>query len=165
MAEPKTLILDHNTILTKIDRIACEICEKHTDSAGLLVVGLNERGFYLASALVKKMEQILPSIATTLVQVVCEGKNSPAYLTETNFHNEHVLVVDDVINTGRTLMMVLQHIFEQKPLSIETAFLAKREHRSFPVKADYVGISLATTMLEHVHFDNSNPESLNVFLN
>jgi pyrimidine operon attenuation protein/uracil phosphoribosyltransferase len=81
-----------------------------------------------------------------------------------DFAGKHVLVMDDVINTGATLMLVLSAIFRHKPVSIGTVFLAKREHRNFPVKADYVGISIATTLQDHVAFDNTDPNNLSVYL-
>lgn len=165
MAETKTMILEHQSIITKMDRMACEICEKHTESSQLIICGLNSRGFFLASQLSGRINAILPELQTVLVQVTTHNTDTPFYSPATDFKGKHVLVVDDVINTGATLMMVLQQVFAASPQSIETAFLAKREHRSFPVKADYVGISLATTLLEHVQFDNSNPDSLIVYLN
>jgi pyrimidine operon attenuation protein/uracil phosphoribosyltransferase len=61
-------------------------------------------------------------------------------------------------------MQAIHAIFAERPETIETAFLAKREHRNFPVKADYVGISLATTLQEHVYFDNSKSDKLKVYL-
>ncbi len=165
MAETKTMILEHQSIITKMDRMACEICEKHTESSQLIICGLNSRGFFLATELSRRINTILPELQTALVQITTQNTETPLYSPVTDFKGKHVLVVDDVINTGATLMMVLQQIFASSPQSIETAFLAKREHRSFPVKADYVGISLATTLLEHVQFDNSNPDSLIVYLN
>jgi pyrimidine operon attenuation protein / uracil phosphoribosyltransferase len=89
----------------------------------------------------------------------------PQFVPEMNMADQNIIVVDDVINTGETLMHVLQNIFSKKPRTIKTAFLAKREHRNYPVKADFVGISLATTLQEHVLFDNSNPAALEVCLN
>jgi pyrimidine operon attenuation protein/uracil phosphoribosyltransferase len=165
MAESRTPVLDHQAILVKIDRMACEICEKHTDSNRLILCGMNTRGFDIAGRMAAKIREILPELEVSLVHVDTHAAVQPVFEPATGFANEQVIVVDDVINTGKTLMHVLQEIFNQHPGSIETAFLAKREHRNYPVKADYVGISLATTLQEHVVFDNSNTSALEVYLN
>ena len=164
MGSTKTMVLDHASILTKLERMACEICEKHTSSERLLICGLNQRGFFLATEISNYIVKILPLLKTELIQIDTHSGNEPVFSPNPAFEAQHVLLVDDVINTGFTLMQVLQKVFSQKPLSIGTAFLAKREHRNFPVKADYVGISLATTLQQHVNFDNSNSSNLQVYL-
>lgn len=161
----KTLVLDHASILIKLERMACEISEKHSDGVEMVICGMNERGFYIAQHLAEKILEILPDASLNLVQVLTMDHTAPQFKPQTDFNKRAVIVVDDVINTGKTLMHVLKNIFDADPASIETAFLAKREHRNYPVKADYVGVSLATTLQEHVFFDNSNPTALQVYLN
>lgn len=159
----RTPILDHHAVLIKLERMACEICEKHHHDRELVICGLNSRGYYLSALLAEKIRQVLPALRCTLVNAkVIDGGVS--FDVPVDFRGKNVLVMDDVINTGGTLMLVLSRIYGEQPESIGTAFLAKREHRNFPVKADYVGISLATTLQEHVHFDNSDPANLNVYL-
>lgn len=149
--------------MMKLERMACEICERHSEQTSLSICGLNQRGYFLAALLQTKIKGILPGLNTNLVQVDSNG-DTPVFAPATDFAGKQVLLVDDVINTGYTLMKVMQHIFLQRPAGIETAFLAKREHRNFPVKADYVGLSLATTLQEHVQFDNQNQDGLFVYL-
>ena len=137
MQSQKTQILDHPAILIRIERMACEICEK--------------------------IRETLTNLDCKLLRV--NTKNGGVeFDSQTQFANAHVLLVDDVINTGATVMQALLKIYEQAPASIGTAFLAKREHRYFPVKADYVGISLATTLQEHVEFNNADSSNLLVQL-
>lgn len=164
MDAEKTPVLDHQAVLIKLERMACEICETHTDSDKLIICGMNQRGYYIAGQLSARVAQILPELKITLVQADAE-KDPIQFLPQTDMAGQHVLLADDVINTGSTLMKVLQQIYSMKPSSIKTAFLAKREHRNYPVKADYVGVSLATTLQEHVVFNNSNPSALEVYLN
>jgi len=155
-------ILNHKQIEIKIQRMACEIAECYAHEKELMLCGLNERGYYLAKKLNKEILKFSSSIKTSLIQVNTIDELS--FKPSTSFTKKNVLLVDDVINSGRTLMDVLEPVFKDKPVSIRTAFLAKREHRSFPVKADFVGISLATTLKEHVFFDNSNTKKLKVYL-
>lgn len=165
MSAQQTPVLNHQSILTKLERMACEICEEHMESTRIVLCGMNSRGFFIATALAQKVKSILPELAVDLVQVDTTTNTEVAFLPQLNLEACHIIVVDDVINTGETLMHVLQNIFSKKPKTIKTAFLAKREHRNYPVKADFVGISLATTLQEHVVFDNNDPNALRVYLN
>lgn len=163
MPKSSITILNHEEILIRIKRMANEIAEQYCESTEITLLGLNERGFYLAQALTKELSLILPNLAIELVNVnVIDMKL--VYNSETNFENKSVLVIDDVINSGRTLMLVLSDLFSKGAKNIQTVFLAKREHRSYPVKADYVGISIATTLQEHVFFDNIAENDLKVYL-
>jgi pyrimidine operon attenuation protein/uracil phosphoribosyltransferase len=163
MQSEKTQILNHDSILIRIERMACEICEKHSQSGNVWICGLNDRGYFLAALLCNKIGEILPELQCKLLRV--NTKNGGVdFDGQAHFAGGHVLLVDDVINTGATVMKALLKIYEQSPASIGTAFLAKREHRYYPVKADYVGISLATTLQEHVEFNNDDPAGLKVYL-
>ena len=124
---------------------------------------MNDRGFALSQLLGKKVAAIDPNLKVTDINARVTG-DAVQFLPEVNFQGKHVLVMDDVINTGSTLMLVLSEIYRCKPNSIGTVFLAKREHRNFPVKADYVGISIATTLQEHVQFDSTDPNNLSIYL-
>lgn len=163
MTTDKTKILSHKEILTKLERMACEICEKHISSGELVICGLNSRGFALSKLLGEKVNAIDSQLKVIHINAVVE-KDAVAFLPSAEFAGKHVLVMDDVINTGSTLMLVLSEIYRQRPVSIGTVFLAKREHRNFPVKADYVGVSIATTLQEHVQFDSTDPNNLSVYL-
>ena len=163
MTTDKTKILSHTEILTKLERMACEICEKHINSGELVICGLNSRGFALSKLLGDKISAIDSQLKVVNVNAVVD-MDVVTFLPSAEFTGKHVLVMDDVINTGSTLMLVLSEIYRQRPVSIGTVFLAKREHRNFPVKADYVGVSIATTLQEHVQFDSTDPQNLSVYL-
>jgi len=75
-----------------------------------------------------------------------------------------IIIVDDVVNSGYTAMKAVAYFFENGCSQIETAFLAQREHLNFPILANYVGLSIATTLKDHVYFDNSNPEQIQIYL-
>jgi pyrimidine operon attenuation protein/uracil phosphoribosyltransferase len=146
-----------------MERMACEICEKHINSGELVICGLNSRGFALSKLLGEQITATDPNLSVKNINAVVTAE-SVSFSPAADFAGKHVLVMDDVINTGATLMLVLSEIFRHKPVSIGTVFLAKREHRNFPVKADYVGISIATTLQDHVAFDNTDSNNLSVYL-
>jgi pyrimidine operon attenuation protein/uracil phosphoribosyltransferase len=75
-----------------------------------------------------------------------------------------VILIDDVIHSGGTAMQVLVDLYEHGFDTIRTAFLAEREHRNYPIRADFVGVSIATTLQEHVFFSNENPSDLQLYL-
>lgn len=163
MESKNAVILNHQEILIRLRRMANEIAEQHCDIDNLYLVGLNERGYFLASEIGTELKDILPAanIETGQVSVV---NNKALFASATHYNGKTVIVVDDVINSGRTLMVVLSELFAMGAAHIQTVFLAKREHRNFPVKADYVGISIATTLQEHVLFDNADEANLRVYL-
>jgi pyrimidine operon attenuation protein/uracil phosphoribosyltransferase len=73
-------------------------------------------------------------------------------------------VVDDVANTGRTVFYACKPILETLPKKLETVVLVDRMHKSFPIKVDYVGISLATTLMENIDVRISDKEEMSVYL-
>lgn len=157
-------ILTHEQIQSIIARIACEISEWHLDTNLLVLVGLNSRGLFLAERLKTEIQSLQVIETVRVVNLVIESNQITKKIDTEQISNQHVVIVDDVINSGRSLMIALDSIFSANPASISTAFLAKREHRNFPVKADFVGISLATTLAEHVYFDNADTDNMKVFI-
>ena len=73
-------------------------------------------------------------------------------------------MVDDVLNSGKTMLACMAPVINKKPAKIQTAVLANRNHKAFPVKADIVGISLATTLQEHIWFAIEPQDKMIVFL-
>lgn len=168
MTAPKTLLLSHSEILRKLERMACEIAERHVHSPHLVICGLNERGKYIAQKLGEYLQPLLPQLKISHLRAGFDGQekngNSLYFEGEAPIEQQPILVVDDVIHSGKTALWVVQALFSKNPLSIETAFLAKREHGKYPIASDIVGISIATTLQEHVYFDNTDPQNLKVYL-
>jgi len=81
-----------------------------------------------------------------------------------NIRDVTIVIVDDVVNSGYTAMKTVAYFFENGCNQIETAFLAQREHLNFPILANYVGLSIATTLKDHVYFDNSNSQQIQIYL-
>ncbi len=167
MDSQRTDIMGHRQILTTLDRIALEICERHHNHGTLLLGGIGDRGYFLAELLAERISRYHEYV-TELFRVDFDREQfNPVlirYTPQPEFSGQMVILVDDVLNSGKTLVHVMQPIISASPASLETVFLAERSYRNFPVRADYVGISLATTLQEHVFFDASNPEQLNLYL-
>ena len=162
MKGEKTLILDELQCRQKIDRIAHEINENFSEAEKLFVVGIAKRGYKIAELINKVLEEIC-SFETILVKIELD-KDHPhtneAKLSVPlqDLHEQSVVLVDDVLNSGKTLIYALSHILKANIKLLKTTTLVDRRHRRYPVRADYVGLTLSTTLQEHisVEIDDSN---------
>jgi pyrimidine operon attenuation protein/uracil phosphoribosyltransferase len=160
----KQIILNHEDIQLLIKRLSLEIAENHVNEKPLCLVGLNERGYFIAKEIFSNLKDILPN--QTIVTNQMSVSRSELKLTNIieNIQDVTVVIVDDVVNSGYTAMKTVAYFFENGCNQIETAFLAQREHLNFPILANYVGLSIATTLKDHVYFDNSNPQQIQIYL-
>ena len=156
-------ILDHKSIQVIIKRLSYQIAEDHIGISDLGLVGLNDRGSYIAHLLIDELSSVVPSLKTSFIRLDTEGEKLKFH-DELNKGVQHLVIVDDVLNSGRTAFLAAAHCYHNGLKSMEMAFLAVREHRSFPVYARYTGRSIATTIQEHVYFDNTNDEELSIYL-
>jgi pyrimidine operon attenuation protein/uracil phosphoribosyltransferase len=162
-----TLILTHLQIEQKLERIAWQIFETHSHQKEVLIIGILEKGAVIANLLAQKLKII--SGLDIHLNTILLNKNSAmpgnAQLTSTShLDTSNIVLVDDVLNSGRTMLMALQPIIALNPASITTVVLANRSHRLFPVSADIEGITLSTTLKEHIQFRVSETGEMSVWL-
>ena len=147
-----SLILDQLNIDKKITRIAWEIYEDNTHHDSIYLIGICGRGEILASKLGEEISKI-SSIKVNLV-VLNINKDNPIEVNLSfdlkSLSNQVVVLVDDVLNTGKTLMYSCQFLLTINLLKLNTVVLVERLHNSYPIKANYVGLSLATTLQNYV---------------
>lgn len=153
----QNLILDTAQIQKKITRIAYEIYEEHADLQEIILAGVAPGGYLLA----KKIEQALKKISplkTTLIKVVID-KKKPVHTAsiemdeKLSLSGKTIVLVDDVLNTGKILAYSMQAFLQYPIKCLRVAVLVDRNHTVFPVKSDYTGLSIATTMQEHIEVD------------
>ena len=160
-------ILNHFQISHKIKRLAWQIYENNMENSEIWIAGIDERGQFLAQLICQELNTIgILSIQQFAIQLNRETYE-PLFLSENNLDelaNKTVILVDDVLNSGKTIMSCLLPLLEKNVAKIELAVLASRSHKKFPLKADYVGISMATTLQEHLLFDNGNINDLKMVL-
>ncbi|HEY1010729.1 MAG: phosphoribosyltransferase family protein [Daejeonella sp.] len=153
MAEKKLIILDKKQIQQKIERMAYQILEDNLNETEIIVAGIVDKGYTIAKHIKKALESISP-IKVTLMKIELD-KNSTHLQAITDIEvvkasNKVVILVDDVLNSGRTLAYGLG-VFLDIPLKkLRTLVLVDRNHRIFPVSPDYTGLELATILKEHV---------------
>lgn len=155
-------IIDSEIAVRKLNRIACQIVEENHEAKELVVLGVANRGYKLARLIVKRLKKI-SKIPIELSSIKLD-KSDPLKAEieigdpELSFKNKTIIIIDDVGNTGRTLYYAMQPLAKDLPKSIQAAVLVDRMHKSFPIKVNYVGLSLATTLNEEVivEFDSKN---------
>lgn len=153
MATKKLLILNKKQIQQKIDRMAYEILEDNLGETEVIMAGIVDKGYAIAKHLKKVLESI-SDIKVTLMKIELD-KDSTHLQASTDIEvseasNKVVILVDDVLNSGRTLAYGLG-VFLDIPLKkLRTLVLVDRSHRNFPVSPDYTGLELATILKEHV---------------
>ncbi len=167
MADKRTIILTHDQIQNKMQRMAWEIYENNHLAHQLILIGIAENGNHIAGGIGKILSKISKiKIETGRIDLdKTKGFDSEIELTcNVKLKGETVIIVDDVMNSGKTMLAALREIIDQKPAKIQTAVMANRNHKAFPVKADIVGISLATTLQEHIWFAIEPQDKMVVFL-
>lgn len=152
--EEKSLILDEKQIQQKIKRIAFEIYENNFKEKEIVVVGIKDQGFHLAELICQAISDISP-ITPQLISISLD-KLKPTQseivlsVDISSCKNKSVLLVDDVLNTGRTLAYSLKPFMNVRLKKIEVAVLVNRRHTAFPIQANYTGFELSTSIKEHV---------------
>ena len=154
MSSEINTIMGADQIRKKIRRIAYEIYEHNFKEKNIVFAGITGQGFQLAGLLADELTSI-SEIETTLIEVILD-KDSPHYedveLSSDikNLVKYPVILVDDVLNTGKTLMYSLRPFLELNTKKIEVAVLVDRGHALFPVSSTYRGVALSTTLNEHI---------------
>ena len=148
-----SVILDHQEIQHKIRRIAYQIYESNVNTKEIILAGIDANGYIFA----KKLKTILSKISdieVVLCKVSINKKNPLQPITTSvpaeSYKNKSIVLVDDVLNSGSTLIYGVKHFLEVPLKQFKTAVLVNRNHKKYPVKADFKGISLSTSLNEHV---------------
>lgn len=149
----QNIILNNQEIEHKIKRIAYQIYETFVDEQEIVIAGIASNGFVFAKKLATAVENI-----STIKVLLCEvniNKQNPTApittsITKEAYQNKGFILVDDVLNSGTTLVYGVKHFLDVPLKKFKTAVLVDRNHKKYPVKADFKGISLSTSLLEHV---------------
>jgi pyrimidine operon attenuation protein / uracil phosphoribosyltransferase len=153
-------VMDKNYILTgevaakKMLRMAYEILENNAGEQHLILAGIRESG----SVIARNIEQLLKEISQLqieLITITLDKKFPKDVVLSGNisFENKVIIVIDDVANSGKTLLYALKPFLDFHPKKIQSLVLVERTHKAFPVKPDYVGLSVATTLQEHIYVE------------
>ena len=153
MITTENKILSHNEIQHKIRRIGYQIYETFVNEEEIIIAGIDSEGYLFAEKIADILREI-SDIEITLCIVKMNKKQPHEAITtsisEDLYKNKAVILVDDVLNSGTTLIYAVKHFLNAPLKKFKTAVLVDRNHKRFPVKADFKGISLSTSLMEHV---------------
>ena len=155
-------ILSHLQIQHKIERIAYQIYEANVYEEEIIIAGIEGGGIHFAEKLILTLKKITKA-KIILCKVLMDKKDPLKSGVSTSmkaevYLNKSVVLVDDVLNSGTTLIYGVHHFLKTPLKQLKTAVLVNRNHKKYPVKADYKGISLSTSLQEHVNvkFEKKN---------
>lgn len=156
MKEGTVRILDQEAVEAKLLRMAYEIYESHYGQKEIILIGIDQRGGFLGQRLLSHLENI-STLKITYLQASLDRQENDSLIgidlgveNLESLGNGHIVVVDDVLYSGTTLLNVISILLQARPASIQTAVLIDRGHRTVPVAADFTGMQLATTIQQHV---------------
>ena len=156
-------ILSHQEIQRKVQRLALQILENNLDANGLYIGGVNSNGMrfatMLSEELIKHSKMKIHNFQISLSPAAPLETSVTYDLDISQLKGKHIIVVDDVANTGRTLFYACKPLLEIVPDVLEMAVLVDRKHKSFPVHVEYVGLSLATTLRDDIFVNLENSEN------
>lgn len=163
MTAEKSLILDGDQVKQKIRRMAFEIYENNFKEKHLVIAGIDGQGYVLAKLLAKQVESI-SSIEVKLVKISMDKFAPQQSEIELDcelkdIKKKAIVMVDDVLNTGRTFTYGMKPFLNIEVKKIETAVLVNRGHTNFPVHTRYTGYELSTTIKEHVEVKLNKDET------
>jgi pyrimidine operon attenuation protein/uracil phosphoribosyltransferase len=161
----KKYILNQKGAEQKMRRMALEIMENNHDEPELILVGVRESGSVVARTIQKMIAEI-SAVKTQLLTITLDKRRPQAIdLSETfDFNNKVIILIDDVANSGKTLLYALRPFLDYHPKKIQALVLVERSHNSFPVHSDYVGLSLATTLQEHIFVEVKDENIVGAYL-
>jgi pyrimidine operon attenuation protein/uracil phosphoribosyltransferase len=161
----KNQVLDHKKIIRICNRLAYQIIENSENKKSIILVGIKEKGYEVSKLIMQELNKICSNkIILRYIEIdKTSPKNSLKCNLESTFKSsEKVFLIDDVLNTGKTLMYSVNKLLDYDFNSIKTVVLIDRNHKKFPVKVDFKGISLSTNYddIVKLNFKKNNLEAI-----
>lgn len=161
----KKYLLNAETVEKKMQRLALELIENNLDAEALILVGIEENGVVLAKNIRERIQKNskIPIELLTL-RLNKKKPNEVKLSAEMDFTGKVIVLIDDVTNSGRTLLYALKPFLNYHPVRIQTLVLVERTHTLFPITPDYKGISLATTLQDHIYVEVNGDKVTGAYL-
>lgn len=157
--ESKSAILNRNAVKRKIKRMALEIAEQNAGEKDLVIAGIIGNGVVVAKSIAAELQKIVDSHVT--IATIELNKKAPLEVSITpdiTLQDKVIIMADDVANTGRTLFYALKPFLQVYPKKLQTLVLVERSHKLFPIQTDYAGLTIATTLQEHIAVETAGEE-------
>lgn len=164
-AETKSYILDSDAVKRKIRRMAMAIAEQNSDEKAVVIAGIVGNGTVVAKSIAAELGRIAP-LTVTVVTIQLNKKNPMEVFVEPqiDLQDKVIILTDDVANTGRTMFYALKPFLEAYPKKLQTLVLVERSHKQFPIQTDYTGLTIATTLQEHIAVEAKGEEITGAWL-
>ena len=148
----KTEVLNHNQILRICNRFAFQIVENSSDNNEILIIGIKSKGYEIAKIVKKQIENIINKKVNLKHITIDKSNPKNSIKSDLSVHENKnaVFLIDDVLNTGKTLAYSLSYLLSYKFESIKTLVLIDRNHKKYPIKVDFKGVSLSTNIDDKV---------------
>ena len=159
------LILDKEAVRRKMARMALEIAEQNIGEEEIIVAGIVGNGTVVAKSIAAELQKI-GGVKTGVVSIQLNKKDplqvsiEPAITIE----NKIIIIADDVANTGKTMFYALKPFLSAYPKKLQTLVLVERSHKLFPIQTDYAGLTIATTLQEHISVETEGEEIAGAWL-
>ena len=159
----KTLVLNKSQLAQKIDRLAWQIYEQNYKEKEIIIAGIANNGVLIAKRIAEKLSEIT-NVKLTLAIIKLDKANPyndiEVDINEKEYKDKVLILVDDVLNSGKTLMYGAKYFLSVPLKKLSTIVLVDRNHNRFPIKADFVGLSLSTTLKEHISVELEENEGV-----
>jgi pyrimidine operon attenuation protein / uracil phosphoribosyltransferase len=163
--QTKNCVLEKEAISRKLKRMALEVAEQNSGEKVLIIAGIEGNGQVVAKCLVQELARIaLFEIIETTVQLNKKDPVAVAFHPAADVENKVIILVDDVSNTGKTMMYAFKPLLNAHPKKVQTLVLVERSHKLFPVQTDYTGLSITTTLQEHITVETQGNEITGAWL-
>jgi pyrimidine operon attenuation protein/uracil phosphoribosyltransferase len=157
--QTKNCILNKQAIAQKMKRMALEVAEQNLEEKELIIAGINGNGEIVAQCLAKELGNAHPfKIVMTTIRLNKKNPLEVSLNDNIDLNNKSIIVVDDVANTGRIMLYALKPFLDSDPKKIQTLVLVERSHKLFPIQNDYTGLSVTTTLQEHIAVETEGDE-------
>jgi pyrimidine operon attenuation protein/uracil phosphoribosyltransferase len=162
----KKYILNKEQVDRKLRRLAYEIAERNFEVSKICFVAIKDNGVTLADKLAIELSRI-SSASIEKLEISLDKKQPADILLNRSPEGENAvfILIDDVASSGKTMLYALKPLLELRPQKIQTLVLVERTHKAFPVQIDYVGLSVATTLEEHIYVEVRDGEITGAYMN
>jgi pyrimidine operon attenuation protein/uracil phosphoribosyltransferase len=164
--EQRNQIMTAEVASKKLRRMALQVVEQNYDEPQLILIGIKHSGSVIAEKIRQYLKEVFNGEVVILELTI--DKKHPLDVSldsDMDLHDKTIVLIDDVANSGRTMLYALKPLLNQLPKKIQTLALVERTHKTFPVDVDYVGFSVSTTLDEHILVEVDGGEVTGAWLN
>jgi pyrimidine operon attenuation protein/uracil phosphoribosyltransferase len=149
--EQRKQIMTAEVANKKLRRMALQVVEQNYNEPQLILIGIKASGSVIAAKIGQYLKEVF-SGEVIILELSMDKKNPLTISLESDIdlNDKTIVLIDDVANSGRTMLYALKPLLNQLPKKVQTLALVERTHKSFPVDVDYVGFSVSTTLDEHI---------------